>query len=267
MRPGCPAGLGDRELGQAVRLRARAAAAARGARGVATKPFNLVGMRWRGVGEARDRDSRATLGTRLEQVGGAARARDIASDPLWVGEADARPVPAEQARARPAPALRERRVATRTPGSVPPRTAQPAFVSRAGVGRQPVPAAPAAAVRDGQGGGRAPHGLAQRLHAGGGAGDRARDLPLPPQLERLERHRLQRSGRQVRRALRGPRGRARPRRRGRARAGLQLGDRRDREHRRPHHGRGDAGGAQRDGELHPLEAGRAPPAAVGQASR
>ena len=64
-----------------------------------------------------------------------------------------------------------------------------------------------------------------------GAGDRARDLPLPPQLQRLERHRLQRARRQVRRALRGPRRRARPRRRRRPGAGLQLGDRRDRQHR------------------------------------
>ena len=43
-----------------------------------------------------------------------------------------------------------------------------------------------------------------------GAGDRARDLPLSPQRQRLERHRLQRARRPLRQHLRGPRGRAAP---------------------------------------------------------
>ena len=83
---------------------------------------------------------------------------------------------------------------------------------------------------------------------------RARHLPLPPQLERLERHRLQRARRQVRDALRGPRGGPRQGGRRGSGAGLQLGHRRNLEHRRPHQPAPDTRGALRDGELHPLEA-------------
>ena len=80
------------------------------------------------------------------------------------------------------------------------------------VGREPqegrLQAPRQAAVREGQGGGRPPHGQQQRLQRGRGAGDRARHLPLPPQRQRLERHRLQRARRSLRQRLPGPRGRA-----------------------------------------------------------
>ena len=61
----------------------------------------------------------------------------------------------------------------------------------------------------GQGGGHPPHRDRERLLRGGGTGDRARDLPLPPQRQRLERHRLQRARRPLRQPLPGPRRRDR----------------------------------------------------------
>ena len=119
--------------------------------------------------------------------------------------------------------------------SAPRRPRRPrSRTSRVRTGGIELRAALGAGLRDGEGGAGASHRLAQRLHAGRGAADRARDLPLPPQLERLERHRLQRPRRQVRHALRGPRRRARPGGDRRARAGVQLADGGDRQHRRLH---------------------------------
>jgi hypothetical protein len=64
---------------------------------------------------------------------------------------------------------------------------------------------------------RAPHGRAQLLHPGAGARDRPGDHDLSRPVERLERHRLQRSRRSLRHRLRGPlRGDRRERRRRRA---------------------------------------------------
>ena len=59
----------------------------------------------------------------------------------------------------------------------------------------------------GEGGGRPSHRQRRRLQRVGGAIDRPRDLPLPPQRERLERHRLQRPRRPLRDALPGSGGR------------------------------------------------------------
>ena len=67
-----------------------------------------------------------------------------------------------------------------------------------------------------------------------GAGDRARHLPLSPQRQRLERHRLQRTRRPLRDALRRPRGRHQEGDRRCARAGLQRPDDEHRLDRRPH---------------------------------
>ena len=72
------------------------------------------------------------------------------------------------------------------------------------------------------------------------AGDRARHRPLPPQQQRLERHRLQLPRRQVRPGLRGPRGRDRPGRRRRAGAGLEQRLDRHRLPRELHDDRPDA---------------------------
>ena len=63
-------------------------------------------------------------------------------------------------------------------------------------------------LRHGQGRRHPPHRDRQRLQRGGGARDRARHLPLPPQRQRLERHRLQRARRPLRQRLRRARRRA-----------------------------------------------------------
>ena len=78
----------------------------------------------------------------------------------------------------------------------------------------------------GEGGGDPPHRHRQRLQPAGGAGDRARHLPLSPQRQRLERHRLPGAGRPLRDALRGARRRARQAGRRRPGAGLQRADHR-----------------------------------------
>ena len=132
-----------------------------------------------------------------------------------------------------------------------------------GLGRLELPAARGPGLRNGEGGPGAPHRVAQRLHARRGAADRARDLPLPPQLERLERHRLQRARRQVRHDLRGPRRRPRP---GRWSGPTRRGSTRRRRASRTSATTRPSGRATRrlrpPPTLHPLEARRARPAAV-----
>ena len=252
--------------------------------------FNLVGLRWRGRSEPRvsvrvRRDGRRW--SRWQALDAHAdhnpdpRSGEravAASDPLWVGEADqvqytlSRRVPALRlhfvnvngtatARERVATTLRR---AANTRGHGGDRRPQRRRGARAGgasargqprgLGRGQVQAASEALVRNGARGVRAPHGLAERLHAGGGAGDRARDLPLPPQLERVERHRLPGARGQVRRALRGPRRGPRQAGAGRARPGLQRPGHRHREHRRQHRRRALRHGARLARRLHPLEA-------------
>ena len=112
----------------------------------------------------------------------------------------------------------------------------------------------------GQGRRRPSHGDREPLHRGRGAGDRARDLPLSPQRQRLERHRLQRARRPVRQPLRGAGRRGEEGRRRRPRPGLQLPDHRRGVDRHPHLDRGLAGGKGVAGRLPGVEAHRARPA-------
>ena len=70
------------------------------------------------------------------------------------------------------------------------------------VGRRCLPAARDTGVRRGQARVRPPHRDRERVHARAVPGDGARHLPLPPQLERLERHRLPVRRGQVRKDLR-----------------------------------------------------------------
>ena len=90
-----------------------------------------------------------------------------------------------------------------------------------------------AALREGRSlCGRPPHGRLERLLARRLGGDRQGDRAVPRARQRLERHRLQLPGRQVRPDLRGPLRRGRSQRDRRARRGLQhrFGrDRRDRQ--------------------------------------
>ena len=69
---------------------------------------------------------------------------------------------------------------------------------------------------------RPPHGGLELVHGCAVARDRPRDPALPREGQRLERHRLQLSRRQVRPGVRGPDRRHRPQRRRRARRGVQL---------------------------------------------
>ena len=268
---------GAASRGLRARTAASAVTAAR-AGGVRSRPlrtpgrFNLVGMRWRGRAEPEIERAGAPAGG--AGVAGSSSRRTTTTTPTRArrarrrlgpalgGQRPRRPVPDEPARARAAAAFRARgRRRTRRRGREPPR--RPAGSSRrVGVGRRRLPAAQRARLRRGEGRARAPHGLAQRLLARGGAGDGAGDLPLPPQLQRLGRHRLQRPRRQVRRALRGPRRRARQGGDRRPGTGLQRPDRRDLEHRRPHARCRRRPRARRHGPLHPLEAPGARPAAL-----
>ncbi len=78
--------------------------------------------------------------------------------------------------------------------------------------------------------GRPPHGGLEQLHGGAVAGDRPGDRAVPREGERLERHRLQLSRRQVRPGVRGPDRRHRAERDRCARGGVQHGlDRRRRD--------------------------------------
>ena len=89
--------------------------------------------------------------------------------------------------------------------------------------------------RQGQGRRHPPHGEHQQLQRGRGARDGARHLPLPPQRQRLGRHRLQRARRPLRQRLPGARRGDEARDRRRPCRGPQL----------PDHGRGD--------DRHPLQ--------------
>ena len=84
---------------------------------------------------------------------------------------------------------------------------------------------------------RPSHGGLELVHAGAGAGDRARHRGLPRARQRLERHRLQLSRRPVRHGLRGPRRRHRPNVVGAHSEGFNLGHRRRRADRELQRGR------------------------------
>jgi hypothetical protein len=104
---------------------------------LATKPFNLVGMRWRGSAkpEIAIRVRRTERGwSRWEEL----HARGHASDPLWVGEADA----VQYRLSRRVPGLRLHFVNVGRYTHARVRTAQeaqPAFVSRAAWGASQCP--------------------------------------------------------------------------------------------------------------------------------
>ena len=203
------------------------------------KRFNLVGLRWRG-----DAEPRVAVRTRREGGGWSrwttlpAHSEDApdpgrgepmpqgSSTPTWVGEADyvqyrlSKPVPGlklhyvnVKGSSTAADRLRSglRRVADDVAALIPGTPAARAADAAARTW-SPAPAgAPrtarprSARLRLRQGRLRPPHGLGQRLLAQRGALGGAGHLPLPPQLQRLERHRLQLPRRQVRHALRGPR--------------------------------------------------------------
>ena len=133
------------------------------------------------------------------------------------------PVPDVAPRPRPAPALRQLDRHRHDEG---PRAHRPAQRGahgrrehRARVGRDGIAAADPHARRVGrravpdarrqlrtrEGRGRPPHGHGERVHAGPGAGRDPRRLPLPPEHERLERHRLQLPRRPLRADLGGTR--------------------------------------------------------------
>ncbi len=234
--------------------------------------FNLLGLRWRGRSEPRvalrvRRDGRRwSRWQRVEAHAdhnpdrGTGERSVAASDPVWVGEADQ----VQYRMSRRVPGLRIHFVnveGTATPGDRV-RTAlrraantavstvaaggdrglgeRPGADHRAAdrapprLGREQMPAAGGARLRHRARRVRPPHRLPERLHAGGGPLDRPGHLPVPPQLERVERHRLPGAGGQVRHALRGTRRRPQP---GRARCpgpGVQRREHRHRQHRRQH---------------------------------
>ena len=259
----------DFELAAAGQARAASAGGALVSKQLTTpRRFNLVGMRWRGRAQA-DIELRVRSDGRWSRWAHLGSHASGTSDPIWVGRAGAVQYRLEPAAARPQAALR-RPGTPRAQLGAAGRAARPrgrgaalplCLASR--LGRQRLPASHRADLRRGARRPRAPHGLPQRLHARGGARDRARGLPLPSQLERLVRHRLQHARRQVRGALRGAGGRPRQGRDRRPGAGIQRADGGHLQHRRLHRAAADARGAVGDGHLHPLEAARARPTALG----
>ena len=224
----------------------------------APRRFDLIGLGWRRPAHvhaqvrARRRGGRWSRWAPLHATGD--HGPDAASpragtDPVWTGDADqfqlrlrggARGLHARFVRSGPA---------ARAAPPPDPRRLQPPDPRRAGdvharpVGRRHRGPALRPEHRPGPARVRPPHGQRERLRAGGVGGDRPRHRQVPPQLQRLERHRLQLPRRPVRPDLRGPRGRDRQGDRRRPGAGLQQ--RLDRRgvarhvHRRAARGRGD----------------------------
>ena len=150
-----------------------------------------------------------------------------APSPIWAGGYDYVQLRTSRPLREPPSQLRADPTTTRSPPRAP-RTVtvpMPHPAGRNAPRRAPrrLGSLPLQAARDGRlrrGGLRArpPHHHAQLLPRLAVGRDRARHLPLPPRRERLERHRLQHAGRQVRAGVRGPPGRdrrARDRRPGR----------------------------------------------------
>ena len=110
---------------------------------------------------------------------------------------------------------------------------------------------------------RPPHRHRDRVRAAGLGGDGARHLPLPPQLERLERHWLQLPGRSLRHHLRRTGRRYRSGRGRRPGAGLQRPLDRGRKPRHVQHRRADRRRPRRDGQAALVEAVRTRSSATG----
>ncbi len=127
-------------------------------------------------------------------------------------------------------------------------------------GRGRLQAARDSGPRHGQGGRRPSHRDREQVQRGRGTRDSARDLPLSPQRQRLERHRLQRARRPVRQPLRRASRRAEEGGGRRARPGLQLPDHRRGVDRHAHGDRDLAGGEGVACRLSGVEALRARPA-------
>ncbi len=227
----------------------------------APRRFDLIGLRWARGSQRRGAGARAPARRPLDRVGGAARHGRPRARRRAPGRRHRpgvrrrrRRVPAAPARqparaARPLrarPADRDRRPpGRRAPAPARAHLRPPPGPGPVGardhpdrVGRRLRPAARARRLRHGRGRVRAPHGDDQHLRPRGLGGDRARDRPLPPRLQRLERPRLQLPRRQVRPGLRGPRRRHRRARHRRPGAGLQQRLDRDRGARHPHADRG-----------------------------
>ena len=250
------------------------------------KRFNLVGLRWRGGRVDGAEAARAPRRRPLEPLGRVPVDADHAPDRRparappraprvgpGVGRRGRRGAGQRMVRARtcatcactsstrPAPPPRSIACARRVRGAVAgaagairslvgadasAQTAPARDRVARGLGRRRVPAARRPGLRRGEARVHPPHRERERVRARGLRRDGARHLPLPPQLERLERHRLQLPRRPLRHDLRGPRGRHRRGGGGRAGAGLQQPVDRHREPRHLQHRRPDRGGAARD---------------------
>ena len=244
----CSLAPGDRARAPGRRLVARDVPARRA---VAPAPrFDLVGLHWQGSGAVsfRTRARRGPL-ERLARRGARGRGRPTRArtscaargwqlgNPYWTGPSNRLAGAARFGRVTPGA-----RVLRLEPGRQAPRlravsiAGSPLILSRLELGRERAdPPRHAELRRRGPVRGRPPHGRLEHVHAGAVGRDRPRHPALPRARERLGRHRLQLSRRQVRPGLRGPLRGSRPERRRRARAGVQhgLGRRRaDRELRR-----------------------------------
>ncbi len=166
--------------------------------------------------------ARAALRARFVNATGSATAADRVRTALRRARA--------HARSRRSPAAAARAPSRRAPGS----RGAPPIIPREAWGADQCPPRARAGLRRGAARLRAPHGQRERVRAAGQRRDRAVDLPLPPQRERLARHRLQLPRRPLRADLRGPRGRRRPARDRRPGAGLQRRLDRRREPRHVH---------------------------------
>ena len=197
--------------------------------------FDMVGVRWRGPGTC------ASGRARWPGAGGPGR-RPTTRTRAGSGTSDGLAVPRARARRRlrayyiwsPVEHQSLRRLAV---AGSPPIVSRPAWGADELLRRNQPRYAPAVRLVF-------VHHTAtsERVHAGPGGRDRARNRRLPRQGERLERHRLQLPRRPLRAGLRGPCGGITAQRHRRARARVQHGQRRDRADRQLHDGKADVRG-------------------------